>query len=240
MVKIVSFFSFETDVLSQFDDERYVKLYCGNQPSSKEFLGKMDYIETDHPNIASMNEYYNEMTGIMWTHMNYDLIGNPDYIGFAHYRRILQFDESQLTPNTILCHFEQQPFSIYIAYQLYHVISDLKLFITEFVSKHSEYQQYLIAYMQSNAYPSRNIFITSRQLFNDEYIPFMKKCIDICNELKTKINIDFRDKYQKRVFGFILERMTGFWIYVIMHTRHDVNVIHNNLTTFDIQSPYQR
>ena len=179
----------------------------------------MDYIETAHPNIASMNEYYNEMTGIMWTHRNYDLIGNPDYIGFAHYRRILQFDESQLTPNTILCHFEYQPFSIYQMYGLYHIISDLNEFLHQFLTKFPEYHSYMISYITQCNYAARNMFVISNKLFNDDYMSFIKKCLDICNIMFTKIDFNLRNNYQKRVFGFILERMTGFWIYYISHIR---------------------
>ena len=43
-------------------------------------------------NISSKNIYLNELTGIYWAWKNYDKLGNPDYIGFMHYRRHLCFD----------------------------------------------------------------------------------------------------------------------------------------------------
>lgn len=38
-------------------------------------------------NISYLNRYFNELTGIYWAWKNYDKLGNPDYIGFTHYRR---------------------------------------------------------------------------------------------------------------------------------------------------------
>ena len=39
-------------------------------------------------NISHLNKKFSEMTGIYWAWKNYDEIGNPDYIGFMHYRTI--------------------------------------------------------------------------------------------------------------------------------------------------------
>ena len=38
-------------------------------------------------NISKKNETYNELTGIYWAWKNFQKLGNPEYIGFAHYRR---------------------------------------------------------------------------------------------------------------------------------------------------------
>lgn len=42
-------------------------------------------------NISKENEKYCELTAQYWTWKNYDKIGNPDYIGFMHYRRHFLF-----------------------------------------------------------------------------------------------------------------------------------------------------
>lgn len=39
-------------------------------------------------NISSRNDVYNELTSIYWAWKNYRNLGNPDFIGFCHYRRI--------------------------------------------------------------------------------------------------------------------------------------------------------
>ncbi|WP_432633776.1 DUF4422 domain-containing protein [Brachyspira sp.] len=44
-------------------------------------------------NISDKNREYCELTGIYWAWKNYYKLGNPDYIGFMHYRRLLVFNE---------------------------------------------------------------------------------------------------------------------------------------------------
>lgn len=43
-------------------------------------------------NISKENAKYSELTAQYWAWKNYDKIGNPDYIGFMHYRRHFLFD----------------------------------------------------------------------------------------------------------------------------------------------------
>lgn len=43
-------------------------------------------------NIFHLNRSLNELTAVYWAWKNYDKWGNPDYIGFMHYRRHLNFN----------------------------------------------------------------------------------------------------------------------------------------------------
>lgn len=43
-------------------------------------------------NISHLNRTLNELTAVYWAWKNYDKLGNPDYIGFMHYRRHLNFN----------------------------------------------------------------------------------------------------------------------------------------------------
>ena len=50
-------------------------------------------------NISYLNRTLNELTSMYWAWKNYDKLGNPDYIGFMHYRRIFDFlDKSKPLP----------------------------------------------------------------------------------------------------------------------------------------------
>ncbi|MBQ7524453.1 MAG: DUF4422 domain-containing protein [Alphaproteobacteria bacterium] len=46
-------------------------------------------------NISEKNRSYNEVTGIYWAWKNRKSLGNPEYVGFMHYRRQFLFDNSK-------------------------------------------------------------------------------------------------------------------------------------------------
>ncbi|MDO5386094.1 MAG: DUF4422 domain-containing protein, partial [Pseudomonadota bacterium] len=45
-------------------------------------------------NISQLNREFCEVTAMYWAWKNYDKLGNPDYIGFMHYRRHFIFNEN--------------------------------------------------------------------------------------------------------------------------------------------------
>ena len=59
--------------------------------SEKDYQWMLDNMIGDDTgdNISELNRNFNELTAIYWAWKNYDKLGNPDYIGLAHYRRFL-------------------------------------------------------------------------------------------------------------------------------------------------------
>mgnify|MGYP000181624190 CR=1 FL=1 len=49
-------------------------------------------------NISEKNCKYSELSAVYWVWKNYRKIGNPDYVGFMHYRRQFVFDERLALP----------------------------------------------------------------------------------------------------------------------------------------------
>lgn len=72
--------------------------------TDKEYQWMLDNMIGDDTgdNISEKNRHYNEMTGIYWAWKNYDKLGNPDYFGFFHYRRLFSFTDAPLSPKDSL------------------------------------------------------------------------------------------------------------------------------------------
>ena len=51
-------------------------------------------------NISEKNRYYSECSALYWTWKNYEKIGNPEYIGFMHYRRYFIFRDNYYQNHT--------------------------------------------------------------------------------------------------------------------------------------------
>ena len=61
------------------------------QADPKTKLAMGSYLRDDQgENISHKNPSYAELTAQYWAWKNFDALGNPDYIGFFHYRRYLQ------------------------------------------------------------------------------------------------------------------------------------------------------
>lgn len=50
-------------------------------------------------NISNLNRRLCETTALYWAWKNYDNLGNPEYIGFMHYRRFLNFSNKTYQEN---------------------------------------------------------------------------------------------------------------------------------------------
>ena len=55
--------------------------------------------DNDGVNISKDNVRYNELSAQYFVYKNYDKIGNPDFVGFMHYRRHFMFDGYLGDPN---------------------------------------------------------------------------------------------------------------------------------------------
>lgn len=72
-----------------------VQTGCANAPE----LFKGMWRDDDGENISADNDKYCELSAQYWAWKNYDKIGNPDYIGFMHYRRHFMFDDWSGNPD---------------------------------------------------------------------------------------------------------------------------------------------
>ena len=73
----------------------YIKNYQENKIPEQEYKWMMDNTTGDDTgeNISQLGSKLCEFTTIYWAWKNYNKLGNPDYIGFMHYRRHFIFKD---------------------------------------------------------------------------------------------------------------------------------------------------
>lgn len=79
----------------------YIKDYQENKIPEQEYKWMMDNTTGDDTgeNISQLGSKLCEFTTIYWAWKNYNKLGNPDYIGFMHYRRHFIFKDIKEFPN---------------------------------------------------------------------------------------------------------------------------------------------
>lgn len=88
-----------------FKNDVLVPIHCGRalacetskdgKMSEKDYQWMLDNMIGDDTgdNISELNRDVNEWSAIYWAWKNYDKLGNPDYIGLCHYRRLFDFSQ---------------------------------------------------------------------------------------------------------------------------------------------------
>jgi hypothetical protein len=166
-------------------------------------------------NISDKNKILNEMTSIYWIWKNYNLIGNPEYIGHNHYRRffnindITDYDKYDLIIAKPI--FSSDKFTLFYQYDYYHIIDDLKKCIETIKIYDLQFGESFELYLNTTGknYAPCNMFVMKKRLFF-EWCNFI---FPILFDLEKKINLTDRDNYQKRALCFLTERIFNFWCY---------------------------
>ena len=81
---------------------------CGGFNSSE-----MNFTDDIDNSMSQYNQYINDYSMTYWISKNYQKIKNPEYIGFAQYRRTLMHEDWMLQPNAIVCTVENGSSSLY-------------------------------------------------------------------------------------------------------------------------------
>lgn len=198
-----------------------------NDPSLKWMLENLIGDDTGD-NISNENAYYNELTGIYWAWKNYEKLGNPDFIGFMHYRRHFIFKESAeasdvefsgicedyyesihytkdalislLKKNKIIYHSASVVGSIYQQYADNHDISQLEDALKIINTESPNLSKTAYRYLKRTRGSFYNLFILPKEVF-------FKYCEWIFHILK--IYVSSHNMIGKRLF--ISERLTGMY-----------------------------
>ncbi len=195
-------------------------------------------------NISFKNMTYCELTALYWAWKNYDKLGNPEYIGLMHYRRLFDFLNKYLSNEFSECinikdwdsekilsvldnidivlpkpfDFEKEGTNIREQYADSHSIDDLNTVIDIMNEKYSDTDMNAInEYLGEYKSAMCNMFVMKRELFF-EYCSWL---FDILDEAEKKIVVS-EDPYQRRVFGFLSERMFNMFI---VQRRGDLKIL---------------
>ena len=194
------------------------KTYIG--VGSKEIEGVKVYDNT-RDNISSKNKYYCELTALYWIYKN----DKRDIISFEHYRRYFYkgFSVKPLKEKYILSLFNKgyeivlpkkhiidvfKRRDVYSIYSDNHIKEDMDLCEEAIKNLCPEYLDAFNYTMHSNHMTYFNMFITKKELL-DEYAKWLFMIFDY---VEPKVDFDNRTEYQKRVFGFLSERLFNVWL----------------------------
>lgn len=192
-------------------DNTYIPMQAGR--AGKEDLGYLGDDKGD--NISEKNPFYCELTGIYWLWKNV----RCDIIGICHYRRYFMRDEKLLDRAYIENLIQKYPIIIpnstcvkdanaYEHYAKRHYAKDLDLCREVIREKYPEYLDAFHYVMETILISVGNMWITRKDIF-DRYCSWL---FDILFEVEKRIDMTGYDDYQKRVMGFLSERLFRVWL----------------------------
>lgn len=194
------------------------KEYNNPIPAGYKELLVGDLFDGNGVNINDLNPYINEITAMYWLWKNC----TDDIIGLVHYRRFFTLDNDILTYKDAERIINQGERNIIIAdvypteQGLYNQLrEDLDYDCErETLDKYKEYitnlEPRLAGYWDWHHLVQRNMFICKKE-YIDKYFSWL---MPIVIPTTVKFIIEDVDKTpQKRLIGYLLERLFGFWIY---------------------------
>lgn len=198
-------------------DELYVPVRVGAE--GKEDLGFTP--DNTGDNISFKNANYCELTGLYWAWKNLDC----EYLGLAHYRRhftvlrgtsdrrdILTLEQARgLFQNVDALLPKKRNYWIESNYSQYahaHHAIDLDETRRIIEEKYPDYLEIYDSSMKKTTGHRFNMFIMKKELA-DAYCAWL---FDILFELEKRLDISDYSANDKRVFGFVSERLLDVWL----------------------------
>lgn len=205
--------------------EAYRLLYLGE--SSREApAGALTDATGD--NISTKNKIYSELTGLYWMTKN-DTVS--DYLGLCHYRRFFVLNDEAYKAGVNDIDVLTDPAGVQNMLDQYDIIlPKLRFLGNDGALKHYNhfhraedmtacrnvieefYPRYVPAFefmLKQQYIYCYNMFITSRNIAND----YAQWLFDILAKLEKIIYIPYDDKYQRRLLGFLAERLFNVYVW---------------------------
>lgn len=200
-------------------------------------------------NISAKNKSYCELTAMYWAWKNLKKI-YPDleYIGLNHYRRYFAFDESTFVEDSIIkqentvkdykinqdklakwlskgyiimAKKRQLPFALDVDYAYCHVRDDFKTLQSVIHDLYPEFDDtFDKVLIRNNELAHYNMFVMGWNDF-DKYCSWL---FDILFECEKRINISLYNPVQKRIFGYMAERLFNVYASKVFKKIKSLNI----------------
>ena len=142
---------------------------------------------------------YKKRHGLIYTE-NTDLFA-PKILNQQELNDLLnQFD-------AILPQARKLKYTVETHYRRYHDINDLNLLETILTEKYPDYLDAFHDVLQVKSLYANNMFVLKNQHFQE----FMAWWFDVLFEFEKRIDLDHYTDYQKRILGFMAERLLNIW-----------------------------
>jgi hypothetical protein len=109
--------------------------------------------------------------------------------------------------DAILPQARKLKYTVETHYRRYHDINDLKLLEAILTEKYPEYLDAFHDVLQGKKLYANNMFVLRNQQFQE----FMSWWFDVLFEFERRIDLDQYTDYQKRILGFMAERLLNIW-----------------------------
>lgn len=199
-------------------DPMYLPVHVGKEGKELE-LGYQPDNTGEH--ISGKNSTFCELTGLYWAWKNLE----ADYIGLAHYRRHFSLKNKGDKWDSILTSAEAEKLlgdtdvvlpkkrnyfieSVYDQYVHAHPAEGLDLALELASATGEGYRKACDAMKQKKTTHIYNMFLMKKEIF-DGYCAWL---FPILFEVEQRIDISGYSAYDKRVFGFISERLLDVYM----------------------------
>jgi hypothetical protein len=246
MNKSIKIFVIHHKPYPKYQDEIFVPLHVGKKVTKI----NLDMLSDDTgDNISEKNDNFCELTGMYWVWKNI----KTDYVGFCHYRRYFNFNlndnfEEIFPPKNVDQIFGindiQEIFNAKKLYELIenfdvilskkrklielnvedqykriHIADDWDVMLNVILKKYPDYKSSIQeVFLGSNEIYPCNMFV----MRFDIYCKYMEWLFDILFEVERRITIR-----QKRVFGFMSERLLNLYVHKNIINKFRIKEIRN-------------
>ena len=203
-------------------DKGYTPLHVGRSLSTKDLLFKGD---DTGDNISCLNYNFCELTALYWMWKNKS--NDADFLGLVHYRRYFKPTNQsiRIMEQSIASSFDLQdimrhcqivlpkPRNYWIEtieqhYNNAHYANDLRIVKKTLLRKYPEYWQAFDNIFRGRKLSLYNMFVMKKEHL-DAYCSWL---FDILFEVEKTIQYKNYGPYQRRVFGFLGERLLNVWV----------------------------